>query len=271
MKRKRLLLLLALLMTAATGAWAQDTKHRITATLNFSSQTKPKTLDVTLPYETTIGAVYTAITDGVTMSGLSLSAAEVTSGTNVSIGELNGWNTPVNVTADGNATVEFTATLAGNNINGTIANGIPFGIYVYSQAINTSEAIEEADRAISIANQYKGKVALPIVIDTEYTDAWENGQRIGRADYLSRFTRTDIVKAFVERVSAAGYEPMIYASKSFLMNNLNMNQLSNYKLWVAQYYDYCTYPDTSNIFMWQYTSSGSIAGSSARTDISVMY
>ena len=158
-----------------------------------------------------------------------------------------------------------------NNINGAIANGIPFGIYVYSQAINTSEAIEEADRAISIANQYKGKITLPIVIDTEYTDAWENGKRIGRADYLTRFTRTDIVKAFVERVTASGYEPMIYASKSFLMNNLNMNELSNYKLWVAQYYDYCTYPDTSNIYMWQYTSDGVIAGSSARTDISVMY
>ena len=120
MKRKQLLLLLALLMTAATGAWAQDTKHRITATLNFYSTTKQKTLDVTLPYETTIGEVYAVITGGATVSGLSLTAAQVTSGTNVSIGAFNGWDTPVDVTADGNATVSFTANLMGPDINGTI-------------------------------------------------------------------------------------------------------------------------------------------------------
>ena len=139
MKRKRLLLLLALLMTAATGAWAQDTKHRITATLNFSSQTKQKTLDVTLPYATTIGEVYTAITDGATVSGLSLTAAEVTSGTNVSIGEFNEWNTPVTVTADGYATVEFTATLAGNNINGTITLSVA-SPYEVKLAVGTEDA-----------------------------------------------------------------------------------------------------------------------------------
>ena len=120
MKRKQLLILLVLLMTVATGAWAQDAKHRITATLNFNSQTMQKTLDVTLPYATTIGAVYTAITDGATVSGLSLTSAQVKSGSNVSIGAFNGWETPVNATADGNATVGFTATLMGAEINGTI-------------------------------------------------------------------------------------------------------------------------------------------------------
>ena len=105
MKRKKLLLLLALLMTAATGAWAQDTKHRITATLNFSILNEQKTFDVTLPYATTIGAVYTSLKREHPASYLSLTSAEVTSGTNVSIGDFIEWNTPVTVTADGDATV----------------------------------------------------------------------------------------------------------------------------------------------------------------------
>ena len=140
MKRKQLLLLLVLLMTAATGAWAEDAKHRITATLNFYSQTKQKTLDVTLPYETTIGEVYTAVTGGATVSGLSLSAAEVTSGSNVSIGALNGWETPVNVTADGYATVGFTATLMGSSsTNGTITLSVA-PIYTVKLADGTQDA-----------------------------------------------------------------------------------------------------------------------------------
>ena len=134
-KRNKLLLLLALLMTAATGAWAQDAKHRITATLNFTSTTKQKTLDVTLPYETTIGAVYTAITGQAPASNLSPTAAEVTSGTNVSIGTLSGWGTPVNVTADGDATVGFTATVG----NGTITLSVA-PIYTVKLADGTQDA-----------------------------------------------------------------------------------------------------------------------------------
>ena len=139
MKRKQLLFLLALLMTAATGAWAQDAKHRITATLNFTSTTKQKTLDVTLPYETTIGAVYTAITGQAPASSLSPTAAEVTSGTNVSIGGLNGWDTPVNVTADGDATVGFTATVGGSGINGTITLSVA-PVYAVKLADGTQDA-----------------------------------------------------------------------------------------------------------------------------------
>ena len=51
MRKNKLLLLLALLLTAATGAWAQDAKHLITATY-FE---KTRSLEQPLPYATTIG------------------------------------------------------------------------------------------------------------------------------------------------------------------------------------------------------------------------
>ena len=59
MKQFRLLTLLALLMTAATGAWAQDAKHLITAT--YDEQTR--SLEQPLPYATTIGELYEAVTE----------------------------------------------------------------------------------------------------------------------------------------------------------------------------------------------------------------
>ena len=58
MRKNKLLLLLALLMTAATGAWAQDAKHLITAT--YFEQTR--SLEQPLPYATTIGEFYEAVT-----------------------------------------------------------------------------------------------------------------------------------------------------------------------------------------------------------------
>ena len=110
-KKFRLLLLLALLLTAATGAWAQDAKHLITAT--YREQTR--SLEQPLPYATTIGELYEAVS-GESFSGLisSMSSLEMPftgiSSNNtsaVSIGELNGASTPVTVIADGKATISI--------------------------------------------------------------------------------------------------------------------------------------------------------------------
>ena len=108
-KKFRLFLLLVLLMTAATGAWAQDAKHLITAT--YDKQTR--LLEQPLPYATTVGELYEAITGQsfsdllTTMTAMQkpLTGIRSTKTDVVSIGELNGASTPVTVTADGKATV----------------------------------------------------------------------------------------------------------------------------------------------------------------------
>ena len=109
MRKNKLLLLLALLMTAATGAWAQDAKHLITDT--YAEQTR--SLEQPLPYATTIGALYDAVTgesfsDLISgMSAVNKPLTGISSGNTsvVSIGEFNDANTPVTVKADGEATV----------------------------------------------------------------------------------------------------------------------------------------------------------------------
>ncbi len=109
MRKNKLLLLLVLLMTVATGAWAQGAKHLITAT--YDEQTR--SLEQPLPYATTIGALYEAVTGEPisvlisTMTALEnpLSGISSTNTDVVSIGVLNGASTPVTVNADGKATV----------------------------------------------------------------------------------------------------------------------------------------------------------------------
>ena len=158
-----------------------------------------------------------------------------------------------------------------DNVRGASSQKIPIGIYVYSQAINVTEAIEEANKLIDMANESGGKsiINMPIVFDTEFSGCYENGKRCGRADFLSKNDRTTIAKAFQDKISKAGYTPMIYASTSFLHNDLVMSKLSNYKVWVAQYGAKVTY--TGKYVMWQYTSSGSVAGISGNVDMNIMY
>ena len=124
MKQKRLLFLLVLLLTATTGAWAQDAKHLIKAT--YDKQTR--LLEQPLPYATTVGELYEAVT-GQSFSDLLSNMTEMPltkiSSNNtdvVSIGEFNGASTPVTVTADGKATV---ALRFGNYAQGIFVSVVP--------------------------------------------------------------------------------------------------------------------------------------------------
>ena len=126
MRKNKLLLLLALLMTAATGVWAQDAKHLITAT--YDKQTR--SLEQPLPYATTVGALYEAVTGEpfsdlirrMSLVDMTLTGIGSTNTSVVSIGELNGASTPVTVNADGKAAV---ALRFGSYAQGIFVNVVP--------------------------------------------------------------------------------------------------------------------------------------------------
>ena len=146
------------------------------------------------------------------------------------------------------------------NIRNAIAAGIKVGVYYFTQAINTEEAIEEAVYTI---NQIRGYgLSLPVVIDTEATPD-------GRHNNISVATRTNVIKAFCDKIQSAGYIPMIYGSTSWLNDKLNMNELSNYLVWVAQYYYKCEYEGEYQC--WQYTSSGRVNGVNGNVDMNYWY
>ena len=142
MRKNKLLLLLALLLTAATGAWAQDAKHLITAT--YREQTR--SLEQPLPYATTIGELYVAVTGGQSFSdlissmssvGMPLTGITSRNTSIVSIGEFNGASTPVTVIADGETII--------NLIFGSYVQGIPVSatspLYAYMK-----DGVKDADK-----------------------------------------------------------------------------------------------------------------------------
>lgn len=157
------------------------------------------------------------------------------------------------------------------NVQGARNNSIDIGLYFYTQATNTQEAVEEANYVINLVRQYNLQLKYPIFIDTERSTADENNP--GRADNLDVNTRTAVCKSFCNTIKNNGYIPGIYASKNWFYNNLDESQLSMYDIWIAHYTgnenDKTDYRHKYD--MWQYTSHGFIPGISSFVDRNVCY
>lgn len=149
------------------------------------------------------------------------------------------------------------------NIKNATAAGIKVGVYFFSQAVNTQEAVEEASMCLDYIKGYN--VDLPIYFDTEYVG------NNARADGLSANHRTSIAVAFCETIENAGHRAGVYASKSWFYNQLEFNRISKYSIWVAHYTSAESTDFKYNYDIWQYTGSGSCAGIGTAVDKNIIY
>ncbi len=138
--------------------------------------------------------------------------------------------------------------------------GIPIGLYFFSQAITTQEAVEEADFAIDAAEGYP--IQYPIVFDME-----EIAGSTYRTETLTASQITDIAIAFCERVRERGYTPMIYGNVGFLLGRMELSRLQDYDIWFAQYRSKPYFPYEFSV--WQYTAQGQIDGIPGEVDINI--
>lgn len=130
------------------------------------------------------------------------------------------------------------------NVKNATAAGIDVGAYFYSQAINATEARQEAAYTLNIVSSYN--LTLPIVMDYEY--AWEGGLtgRLYNA-HLSKSAATTVINTFCSTVEASGYVGMLYASKSVITDDMKITSINNkYPIWNAQYNDSDTLTYTDN-------------------------
>lgn len=147
------------------------------------------------------------------------------------------------------------------NLVGAKKAGVKVGVYFFTQATNTVEAVEEASMVISLLGEEK--IDYPVFIDTE--GAGGNG----RADSLDTITRTAVCDAFCRTIENAGLKAGVYASRNWYGVNLNVDELEKYNIWLAEYRHTPLY--TQRYDMWQYTSSGTVAGIDGRVDLNVSY
>ena len=136
------------------------------------------------------------------------------------------------------------------------------GIYFYSQAMSQQEAIEEADLVID--NLKDKKITYPVAYDMEFV---ENDQ--ARIETLSRDERTSIAQSFLNRIKEAGYIPMIYGNKEWLIKRIDLSKLSDYSIWLSDESDIPDYPYQYE--MWQYTKQGVVDGIDGFTDMNISF
>lgn len=145
------------------------------------------------------------------------------------------------------------------NIEGATKAGLKVGVYFFSQAIDEVEAVQEASMVLSLVQGYK--ISYPIFLDVEASG--------GRADNISKETRTAVCKAFCQTIQNSGYTAGIYANKTWLTSKIDTSQLGSYKIWLAQYAAQPTY--TGRYELWQYKDSGSVPGISGHVDLNLSY
>ena len=145
------------------------------------------------------------------------------------------------------------------NIQGATDAGLKVGVYFFSQAIDEIEAVYEASFVLEKIKGYK--ISYPIFLDVEPSG--------GRGDKIDKATRTAVCKAFCKTIQNAGYTAGVYANRNWLEEMLDPSQLGEYKIWLAQYAKEPTYKGRYD--MWQYKSTGTIAGISGNVDMNISY
>ena len=146
------------------------------------------------------------------------------------------------------------------NIAGARNAGLDVGVYVFSQAVDDAEALEEAEFVLDVISGYE--INLPVVYDPE-SIPWDEARTDGIGG--EQFTRNVIL--FCEKVRGAGYEPMVYANHMWEAFVLDMETLKDYKFWYADYEEKPQLP--YDFEFWQYTAFQQVDGIEKKCDADV--
>lgn len=150
------------------------------------------------------------------------------------------------------------------NIEGAAEAGLEIGIYFYSQAISQEEAVQEVNFVIQNLEPYRANVRYPIAFDMEFV-----ANDKSRIETLSKEDKTNIATSFLESVKAAGYVPMLYGDKEWLIKEIDLAKLQNYDIWLAQEEDTPDYP--YQYAMWQYSTEGIVNGVTGDANLNICF
>ena len=159
------------------------------------------------------------------------------------------------------------------NVNLAIECGKPYGLYIYSYALNVAQAKEEAQRVVALANSYSIKPAF-LCIDMEDADGYKKIYGMP-----SNETLRNICTEECEIFENAGYYAMVYANSSWFKNQLA--GLTAYDKWIAHWptsggkqtgnATSSEGENANNCGIWQFTSQGTLNGYSGNLDMNYAY
>ncbi len=149
-----------------------------------------------------------------------------------------------------------------DNLKRATDAGLEVGAYFYSQAVSEEEAVEEAEAVLESIGDYS--LSYPIAFDMELV--LNDSARI---DSLTRREKTNIAKAFLDTVEAAGFKTIIYGNKEWLIKEIDLAKLTSYDVWFSQTEDIPDYP--YKFAMWQYSADGSVDGIAGPVNMNISF
>ena len=156
---------------------------------------------------------------------------------------------------------EDTDPMLAKNVAGCEKYDIPYGFYHYMYARNVSEARKEAAYFLNAISDYSPE--YPVVLDIE-EDFYKS---------MPRRDVTDIVTTFMEALENSGYYAMIYSYAKFFDDNLIMDKIEKYDIWVACWGDEVKLAENYSYHygMWQYSEVGRISGIDEYVDLNYSF
>lgn len=144
--------------------------------------------------------------------------------------------------------------------------GVDVLLYWFSYAYTADMAVAEAGYAIAQAAKYWKR--CPVAFDFEYDSvnyARKNGVPVTKG------LATDMAIAFLQRVKEAGYVPVIYTNRDYLLNYFDMDRitaaLGTIYVWYARYASALPASEADIPDIWQYTSTGRVPGVTGNVDM----
>lgn len=150
------------------------------------------------------------------------------------------------------------------NMDGAVEAGLDIGVYFYSQAISQEEVVQEVEFIVQNLAPYKAQVKYPVAMDMEFVANDE-----ARIDGLGREDKTELTSSFLEGLKGAGYVPMIYGDKEWLIKEIDLTRLQGYDVWLAQEEDLPDYP--YQYTMWQYATDGVVNGVTGDANLNICF
>lgn len=146
--------------------------------------------------------------------------------------------------------------------------GIMKGAYFFSQALNETEAIEEAEYLLSLVKRYD--IEMPLVIDFELLSGGRLQEAIDAGELPVASMYNDIVLAFCERINKGGYEAAVYANYDMLTNYMDSKTLGKEAtIWAAQYNRSCNVK--GDYSFWQCAEDAFCEGIKGKVDHDIWY
>lgn len=137
---------------------------------------------------------------------------------------------------------------------------IPYGVYLYSYALNYDDVDSEISHTLRMLEGRNP--SMGVYFDMEDADGYKGINGMPSNEDLCNFC----IK-YIEGVNAAGYTGGTYASADWFNNKLTNPMIDKYNIWLAWW---TNTPDFDRDFvMWQYTSKGKVDGISGYVDMDV--